>query len=72
MPFIKIKSLPFEGPRDITIIIAAIGWDFVVENDIPLEHVHTTWRFCLPGHFAKGETTPSHQSDSTHSVLWTC
>lgn len=68
MPFIHIKSLPFDPPLDIPPLIAAIGRDFAQGTGVPLNHVHTTWEYFLPGHFAKGEDTPATQREP-HSVL---
>ena len=69
MPFIQIKSLPFQTPFDVPDAIIGINTDFAEENDIPLEHVHTTWEFFQPGHFAKGDIAPKHQPEQPHSVL---
>ena len=69
MPFIHIKSLPFETPFEVSSVIVDICKDFAEGNDIPLEHVHTTWEFFEPGHFAKGDSTPHYQPEGPHSVL---
>jgi len=45
MPFIQIKSLPFEKPFDISKAILGISHDFSIDNKIPLAHIHTTWEF---------------------------
>lgn len=42
MPFIHIKSLPFEKPIDITLIIQGISHDFAQTTGVPLHHIHTT------------------------------
>lgn len=39
MPFIQIKSLPFDRPFDMAKVIIAVGKDFAGQNNIPLEHV---------------------------------
>ncbi len=69
MPFIHIKSLPFEKPRDVPAVITGISRDFAEENAIPLEHVHVTWEYFLPGHFAKGDSAPEFQPEGPHSIL---
>ncbi len=69
MPFIHIKSLPFETPLDVPAVITAIGRDFAEENNIPLEHVHVTWEYFEPGHFAKGDSAPEFQPKGPHSLL---
>lgn len=69
MPFIHIKSLPFEQPKPISEILCLVNHDFATRLDIPLEHVHSTWDYFQPGHFAKGELAPKCQPDSFHSLL---
>lgn len=69
MPFIQIKSLPFERTFDVSEAVRGIARDFALANDIPLFHVHTTWEFFLAGHYAKGEDAPDMQPDSNYPVL---
>lgn len=69
MPFIHIKSLPFEEPKSISVILCRINLDFANRLDVPLEQVHSTWEYFQPGHFAKGDLAPKCQPDSFHSVL---
>lgn len=69
MPFIHIKSLPFEEQKPISEILCRINRDFSSRLDIPLEHVHSTWEYFKPGHFAKGDLAPKCQPDSIHSLL---
>lgn len=69
MPFIHIKSLPFEKPLDIPAVITAISRDFAEQNNIALKHVHVTWEYFEPGHFAKGDSAPDLQPEGPHSVL---
>jgi hypothetical protein len=48
MPFIHIKSLPFEKPVAIKAVPEGISEDFSHETGIALEHVTATWEFsCL-------------------------
>lgn len=69
MPFIHIKSLPFDDQKPISDILCHINRDFSARLDIPLEHVHSTWEYFQPGHFAKGDLAPKCQPDSFHSLL---
>lgn len=69
MPFIHIKSLPFEQPFNVPAVILDISGDFAEANVVPLEHVHVTWEYFQPGHFAKADCAPDFQPDSPHSVL---
>jgi hypothetical protein len=69
LPFIHIKSLPFESLIDIPSVIIEINKDFAETNNIPLEHVHTIWELFEPGHFAKGDIAPKYQPPTSHSVL---
>ncbi len=47
----------------------AYGKEFAEKNHIPLDHVHTTWEFFKPGHFAKGDIAPKFQPETPHSVI---
>ncbi len=52
MPFIHIKSLPFEKPVEIKAVLEGyarrgISEDFSHETAIALEHVTATWEFFL-------------------------
>ena len=69
MPFIHIKSLPFEKPKNITKILGKINRDFAAQTGVPLEHMHSTWEYFQPGHYAKGELAPEFQPAAPHSVL---
>jgi hypothetical protein len=69
MPFIQIRSLPFAEPKPISDILCRINRDFATRLDVPLEQIHSTWEFFLPGHFAKGDMAPKCQPDSFHSLL---
>ena len=69
MPFIQIKSLPFEDSFDVPKAVRNISRDFALANDLPLFHVHATWEFYLPGHYAKGEDLPRHHPAANHPVI---
>ncbi|MDH5258617.1 MAG: hypothetical protein OEX07_11435 [Gammaproteobacteria bacterium] len=69
MPFIQIKSLPFEKALDVSNIILAINRDFASVNNLAIYHVHTTWEYFQPGHYAKGEDAPEFQPNASHPVI---
>lgn len=46
-----------------------INSDFSITNHIPINHVHTTWEFYIPGHYAKGKNAPNYQPDSHHPLI---
>ena len=69
MPFIRIKSLPFEEKFNITKTVLGISNDFSLGNSIPVNHVHTTWEFYTSGHYAKGENAPTFQPYSHHPII---
>lgn len=69
MPFIHIKSLPFQQPLDVPRVIEGIARDFAEKTDIELLHVHTTWEFLQPGHYAKGDRTPEYQPNAHHPLI---
>jgi hypothetical protein len=49
MPFILVKSLPFETPLDIPSVVEGITKDFARDSGIALEHITATWEYMLPG-----------------------
>ena len=69
MPFIHIKSLPFETPLDIPGIIKNIALDFSHNTDIQLNHIHTTWEFYPPGYYAKGDKVADHQPVQQYPII---
>lgn len=69
MPFIHIKSLPFEDEFDLPKAIISISRDFAEKNALPLFHVHVTWEFYLPGHYAKGDEAPDWHPTDYHPVI---
>ena len=69
MPFIHINSLPLEKSIDFPRIIEGISIDFSKKVGIELYHVHTTWEFFLPGHYAKGDVAPGCQPQKRHPLI---
>lgn len=69
MPFIHIKSLHLKTPIDVAQIIRGINHDFAEATAIPLHHVHTTWEFLPPGHYAKGDQSPERQPKANFPIL---
>jgi len=69
MPFIQIKSLPFENSFDVSKVVAAISKDFSIANNISVLHIHTSWEFYLSGQYAKGENTPNFHPQSHHPII---
>ena len=69
MPFIQVKSLPFEEAFNASKAVEAITRDFATDNSIPIIHVHTTWEFYQSGCYAKGEDAPSFQPNFNHPII---
>ena len=69
MPFIHIKSLPFEKPIDIPTAVTNISNDFLRRNGVAIEHITVTWEFMYPGHYAVAGVVAEHQPTATHPVL---
>jgi len=69
MPFIHIKSLPLKDSFDIPKILRGINRDFSEKTGIELMHLHATWEFFQPSHYAKGDTTPEHQPEARHPII---
>lgn len=69
MPFIHIKSLPFENPVDMTGIIKNITLDFSHNTGIELNQIHTTWEFYPSGHYAKGNWLADYQPKAQYPLI---
>ena len=69
MPFIHIKSLPFEEEIDIPNILKNVALDFSKNTDTNLCHIHTTWEYYQPGHYAKGEKVSKFQPKKNHTII---
>ncbi|HXH02232.1 MAG TPA: hypothetical protein VNN09_02820 [Candidatus Competibacteraceae bacterium] len=69
MPFIHIKSLPFETAFDVAAVVEGITHDFSAATGIGLEHVTATWLFLSPGHYAVAGSAAAQQPQSSHPVL---
>jgi len=69
MPFIHIKSLPFEEPVDVTGIIRNIVLDFSASTGVETGHIHTTWEFYRPGHYAKGDQAAEYQPKNNYPII---
>lgn len=69
MPFIHIKSLPFEEKTNISSTVKNIAIDFSADIGIQLSHIHTTWEFYQPGYYAKGEKVPEYQPKKNFPII---
>ena len=69
MPFIHIKSLPFEQPFSVEDTIITIATEFSKVTNINLCHIHTTWEFYQPGHYAKGDKTTKFQPENNFPII---
>lgn len=69
MPFIHIKSLPFAKSFDVGAVLEGLSQDFAQETGIELKHVHATWEFLEPKHYAVAGKTSDFQSNSSYPIL---
>lgn len=69
MPFIHIKSLPFDEPRHVGAALEGLTRDFAESTGIGLEHVTATWEFLPGGHYAVAGSAAHHQPQASHPVL---
>lgn len=69
MPFIHIKSLPFEKPIDVSGVIVGISNDFAKTVGVEVEHITVTWEFLQPGHYASAGRISLYKPDDSHPVL---
>lgn len=69
MPFIHIKTLPFDPPLNTQEIIESIAQDFSDETGVGLEHITVTWEYLGSGHYAVAGKVASIQPTPSHPVL---
>jgi phenylpyruvate tautomerase PptA (4-oxalocrotonate tautomerase family) len=69
MPFIHVKSLPFDRTFNVASVLEGLTKDFAKGTGIGLEHVTATWEFLPSGHYAVAGKTASHQPENSHPVL---
>ncbi|MDX1453499.1 MAG: hypothetical protein R3183_13145 [Oleiphilaceae bacterium] len=69
MPFIHIQSLPLVRSIETPQVLKGIVEDFAQATQIDLRHIHATWQYLEPEHYARGLSTPSKQPLSEHPVL---
>ena len=69
MPFIQVKSLPLNEPRDVGAVLEGLTRDFAESTGINLEHVTATWEFLPEGHYAVAGSAALHQPQASHPVL---
>jgi phenylpyruvate tautomerase PptA (4-oxalocrotonate tautomerase family) len=69
MPFIHVKSLPFQPPLKIAAVVEGLTKDFSKGAGIGLQHVTATWEFLSPGHYAVAGKTAARQPQRSHPVL---
>ncbi|MDH4087728.1 MAG: hypothetical protein OEV04_11910 [Nitrospira sp.] len=69
MPFIHVKSLPFEPPLGVRAVVEGLTKDFAKGTGIGLKHVNATWEFLPRGHYAVGGKAALKQPKASHHVL---
>ncbi|WDT77425.1 MAG: hypothetical protein MPW16_09450 [Candidatus Manganitrophus sp.] len=69
MPFIHIKSLPFEEDLEMSSILAAVSRDFSERVGIEIAHVTVTWEYLESWHYAAGGLTAPNQPKESHPLL---
>jgi hypothetical protein len=69
MPFIHIKSLPFDRALNVTSVLEGLAKDFAKGTGVGLEHVTATWEFLPTGHYVVAGKAESHQPENSHPVL---
>ena len=52
MPFIHVKSLPFDEPRNVRAVLEGLTRDFAESTGIEPEHVTATWELLPEGYYA--------------------
>jgi phenylpyruvate tautomerase PptA (4-oxalocrotonate tautomerase family) len=67
VPFIHIKSLPFE--LDVGAVLEGVSRDLAKATGVELRHVHATWEFLQPRHYAVAGRASLRQPKSSHPLL---
>ncbi|HKJ96024.1 MAG TPA: hypothetical protein VKA32_10405, partial [Gammaproteobacteria bacterium] len=57
MPFVHIRSLPFDPPLDVPAIVRRVNCDLSDVLGIPADHITVTWELVAPGHYSVGGRT---------------
>jgi len=69
MPFIFVKSLPFDGSFDASAVVEAVTMDFAEGTGTAPEHVTVIWELLPKGHYAVAGQAMEHQPQSSHPLL---
>ena len=69
MPFIHVRSLPFEEPLDVSALVESLTKDFAKATGVGLEHVTATWDFLPAGQYAVAGKAAQRQPRGSHPVL---
>lgn len=69
MPFVHIRSLPFDPPMAVEQVVADLSRDFAEAGLAALEHITVTWTFFGPGQYAVAGTTARMQTGAGHPLL---
>jgi phenylpyruvate tautomerase PptA (4-oxalocrotonate tautomerase family) len=69
MPFIHVRSLPFDESFDVGAVLEDLTEDFAKGTGIGLEHVTAIWEYLPPGHYAVVGKATQHQPQDSHPVL---
>lgn len=69
MPFIKIKSNPFQKKMDIPLVIEKVGVDFSQATNINIEQITVTWEYFLNNHYWYAGKTTEYQNNTNHPIL---
>ena len=69
MPFIHVKSLPFEPPLRVSAVVEGITQDFAIGTGIGLEYITATWEFLPSGNYAVAGKAADNQPEESHPVM---
>lgn len=69
MPFIHVRSLPMTTSLSVPDIIKGIALDFSDKIGVGLHHIHTTWEFYQPGHYARGNRVADVQPETNFPII---
>jgi phenylpyruvate tautomerase PptA (4-oxalocrotonate tautomerase family) len=69
MPLIRIKSLPFEGDVDISLVVCNLSQAVADATGIENHHIMVSWEYLSKGHYSHAGKVAEVQGINTHPLL---
>ncbi len=69
MPFIRITSLPFKPPLEITPVLVGLSEDFSQDTGIALKHISASWHYLEKNHYVVAGNASEYQAKQSHPLI---